>query len=245
MVSQVLGIAITLGVMLGPFILGWASPVFAAQGRLRIRWLGHACFLITTPQGTRIVTDPFDETVGYRVPDVETDIVTISHDHFDHNNSGCLRGHPKVVKGAGEQEIKGVKITGVATFHDQEKGARRGANTVFVLDIDGVRICHLGDLGHMLTPENVAKIGRVDILLIPVGGNYTIDATGATRVVELLKPKVVIPMHYKTKAIGFPIDPVDRFLAGKKDVIHQNSTTLEVSGTELPKETTIYVLNYE
>ncbi|HHY46379.1 MAG TPA: MBL fold metallo-hydrolase [Firmicutes bacterium] len=213
--------------------------------RVRIRWLGHACFLITAPDGTRILTDPFDETVGYRVPDVESEIVTVSHDHFDHNNVRCVRGNPVVVDKPGEHEVRGIKISGIPTFHDEVHGKKRGTNTVFVMDVGGFRLAHLGDLGEKPAKEVLDGLGHVDILMIPVGGYYTIDAGTASELVEELEPSIAIPMHYKTPAISFPIAEVDKFLAGKERVERRHTTTLEVSRPELPRETTIVVLDYE
>ncbi|HHV63253.1 MAG TPA: MBL fold metallo-hydrolase [Firmicutes bacterium] len=213
---------------------------------MRLRWFGHACFMITSSSsGVKILTDPFDETVGYAVPSVKADIVTVSHDHFDHNNVKCVEGDPVVVKTPGKHEVKGIRIHGVATYHDAEAGRKRGRNVVFVADVDGLQVCHLGDLGHTLDPVKVGEIGHVDVLMVPVGGNFTIDAEAATKVVDALKPAVVIPMHYKTPALAFPIDPVDKFLADKDNIVRTNSVSLELSAQDIPEERTVYVLSYE
>lgn len=212
---------------------------------LRIRWLGHASFHMVSGDGTRVMTDPYDDTVGYRVTRPEADIVTVSHNHFDHNAVNLVGGEPAVIKGSGERFVKGIRVLGMATFHDEQKGARRGPNIVFVIEMSGLRICHLGDLGHTLSSQQIDQLGKVDILMIPVGGTYTIDATKATAIVDIMNPPVVIPMHYKTRATNFPPDTAEKFLAGKKRVERASSLIVEFSRGTLPKETTIYVLNYE
>ena len=145
---------------------------------MKLEWMGHACFAITTDNGTRIVTDPFDEKVGYPLPWGRADIVTASHGHFDH---ACYeRMNPQnVVKEPGEYVFGDVKITGIASFHDDAKGAKRGSNVIFVIEADGKRIAHLGDLGHMLSEAQVAALGKLDALLIPVGGTYTLTGEQA------------------------------------------------------------------
>jgi L-ascorbate metabolism protein UlaG (beta-lactamase superfamily) len=209
---------------------------------LRIQWLGHACFLVTSSDGTRVLTDPFDKSVGYPVPAVEADVVSTSHSHFDHNSVSVVKGSPKVVRNAGESAAAGISFLGVSSYHDDAGGAKRGRNIIFVWEMDGMRLAHLGDLGHTLTDDQVAEIGKVDILLIPVGGTYTIDAKQATKVVQQLSPKLVFPMHYKTDAISFPIAGVDEFLAGKDNVERAKENFVLVK--ELPEKTKIVVLNY-
>lgn len=160
-----------------------------------ITWFGHSSFKLKG-KNSSIVTDPFENKVGFKFPKVEANVVTISHDHWDHNHAELVAGAPKIVKGPGEYEIGGVSIFGIHTYHGAKQGAERGPNTVYVINIDGIKICHLGDLGHTLTEEQVGEIGAVDVLLIPVGGVYTIDSSQASEVVSSLEPKVVIPMHY-------------------------------------------------
>ena len=146
---------------------------------MNIRWLGHSSFLITTDAGVRILTDPFDESVGYPVPHVEADVVTISHEHADHNHRSGVAGNPIIVDQPGEHDVCGVRITGYATWHDAEQGARRGRNTVFTYLIDGLHVLHLGDLGCQLEESQLKRLGAVDVLMVPVGGLYTIDAQAA------------------------------------------------------------------
>lgn len=211
---------------------------------MNIKWLGHSCFKLTSEKGTVIVTDPFDESVGYPMPNVKADIVTSSHSHFDHNYFKAVKGNFDIVDTVGEHNIKGINIKGVNTFHDDEHGAKRGKNIVFVFDIDGIRVCHMGDLGHVLTEKQVEEIGSVDVLLIPVGGYYTIDAKQAVEVMNQLKPKITIPMHYKTEFINFPIDTVDNFLnmtKGKKIL----STEVDITKKDLEGEPKVIALNYQ
>ena len=185
---------------------------------MKIKWLAHAAFLITTDSGTRIITDPYETVKGLNHGKIEesADIVTTSHDHGDHNNVAAVQGNPQVVRGT--TEARGVKIKAIATAHDNSGGSERGRNTIFCFEVDGLNVCHAGDLGHLLTDEQAAAIGAVDILLIPVGGHFTIDARTADRVCDQLKPKVIIPMHYKTAKLDFPIASVDGFIQDKNNV---------------------------
>ena len=214
---------------------------------MRIKWLGHACFMLSSANGVRVLTDPFDKSVGYALPEEKADIVAISHNHFDHNYVSAVKGSFVRIDRPGTFLEKGIGITGVATCHDDRGGAKRGPNIVFVFDIDGLRICHCGDLGHTLTPEQVGKIGNVDVLLVPVGGTYTIDAEEARRVMRLLKPAVTIPMHYKTPEINFPIDGVDKFLAAAAGTPARRAGAQEVEITRgnLAGMPEILVLDYK
>ncbi len=213
---------------------------------MKITWLGHSAFLFET-QGLKIVTDPYDHNdnrIGYGPIIVPVDIVTISHDHADHNYAKDLRGNPQKVKGSGTFEVRGITFTGVETYHDPTKGSQRGSNTIFVIGAEGLKLCHAGDLGHTLSRDKIEAIGPVDILLIPVGGFYTIDAAEATKVMEDLDPKSVIPMHFKTEVLDFPITGVDEFLKGKSNVRHQGSSELEVTKQTLPGKREIVVLEH-
>ena len=211
---------------------------------MNIKWLGHSCFKLTSEKGTVVVTDPFDESVGYPMPNVKADIVTSSHSHFDHNYFKAIKGNFEIVDSLGEQNIKGIKIKGVSTYHDEEGGAKRGKNIVFVFDIDGIRIAHLGDLGHVLTDMQIKEIGKVDIILIPVGGFFTINAKKAVEVMNQLSPKITIPMHYKTEFINFPIDTVDNFLnlTGGKKIL---SPSVDITKTDLEKDPKVIALNFQ
>jgi len=211
---------------------------------MEITWYGHACFRLRD-KGATVVTDPYDPSIGYTLPKVRADIVTVSHNHADHNCVSGIKGARKVVDGPGEYEIKGVFITGIATFHDRKKGTQRGCNTVFLFEFNGLTICHLGDLGHVPTQAQVETLSDVDILLIPVGGVSTIGATQAAEVISLLEPKIVIPMHYKTKALTIKLASVNRFLQemGLKKLAAQES--LKVTAGTLPEETQIVLLDYK
>ena len=210
---------------------------------MKVKWLGHASFLITSDNGTRIITDPYatSDNLNYGEIDESADIITVSHEHGDHNNVGTVSGEAGVVV-RGTIDIKGIAFKGVATCHDSSQGSQRGSNTVFCMEIDGVRLCHLGDLGHPLDDVQVADIGRVDVLLIPVGGFFTIDATVASDVCARLAPRVVIPMHYGNDRCAFPIDGVDDFLEGKSGVRRLDSSEVEFDAAELPASTEIVVL---
>jgi L-ascorbate metabolism protein UlaG (beta-lactamase superfamily) len=209
-----------------------------------ITWLGHSCFRIKGSRAT-IVTDPYSKDLGYSLGKPTARIVTISHDHPGHSYAEGVGGQPRVVKRPGEYEISDVLIIGIATFHDREGGKKRGKNTVYLMEIDEVAVCHLGDLGHVLTSEQIEDIGNVDVLLLPVGGVSTINAPLAAEVVRQLEPKVVIPMHYKTPALKWELEPVDRFLKeiGAKQVGSQPK--LSVSKSNLPLSTQVFLLDYQ
>ena len=163
-----------------------------------ITYLGHSSFLFKFGS-TKVVCDPFSESVGFKLPKTTSDIVTISHDHEDHCNFKVLQDEPMVINGPGEYEVKGVAITGIASFHDDKSGKERGKNVIYTFDSDELRVCHLGDLGHEVSEKDVNKIGDIDVLMIPVGGVYTIDLKQAVKVIKQIGPSIVIPMHYKTK----------------------------------------------
>jgi L-ascorbate metabolism protein UlaG (beta-lactamase superfamily) len=216
-------------------------------GKVTIKWLGHSSFLISLDGGIRIVTDPFDQSVGYPMPDESADVCVISHDHFDHNCVSAVKGNPEVVKGTGEKRAQGVKFNGIGSFHDEKEGSQRGKNTIWTFDLGGIRFAHAGDLGIDLDDAQKNQIGPVDVLFVPTGGHYTIDASTASGVVKALNPKVVIPMHYKTSFMGenFPISGVDEFLKGKKNVIKPGGDSVSFTKETLPKETTVYVLEFK
>jgi L-ascorbate metabolism protein UlaG (beta-lactamase superfamily) len=210
----------------------------------KVRWHGHACFEVSSA-GVTVVTDPHDGlSLGLPAPKASADAVLISHDHFDHANGSRLVSKPDaaVVKGPGVHEVKGVEVKGVASFHDDSGGSKRGPNTIYVFELDGIRFCHLGDLGHPLTPSQVAEVGKVDVLFVPVGGVFTVDADAAWRVVEQLKPRLVVPMHFKVPGLKLGIAGVEPFLKGRPNVKRLDASELEVSREGLPAETTIVVL---
>lgn len=211
---------------------------------MKIKWLAHSSFLITSQGGTRIITDPYATGGGISYGEISetAEVVTVSHDHFDHNNVAAVKGQPQVVKEIGQRQAGGIDFLGVAAFHDEAKGSARGASTLFCFTVDGVRLCHCGDLGHTLTPEQVAEIGPVDVLLVPVGGTYTLDAAGAMHLCTQLNPRMVIPMHFKTTGGGLPIAGVDDFIKGQPSVRHVSGSEIEVTAGNLPPSRQIVVL---
>jgi L-ascorbate metabolism protein UlaG (beta-lactamase superfamily) len=211
---------------------------------VQITWHGHSCFRLRGSKGT-VVTDPYGKGIGYNLPRLRGDIVTISHDHPDHDNADLVKGNPKVINGPGEYEIKGIFVIGIPTFHDSRRGTLRGRNTVYLFDFEELTVCHLGDLGHVPTQAQVEDLGDVDVLLVPVGGVTTIGPAEASEVISLLEPKIVIPMHYKTDAAQeIKLQPVDQFLKemGTKNTDPQDSLKVRKGG--LPSDTQIMIMNY-
>jgi L-ascorbate metabolism protein UlaG (beta-lactamase superfamily) len=210
---------------------------------MEIIWLGHSCFRIKGSHAT-VITDPFSPELGYSLGKQEADIVTVSHQHPGHSYIQGIRGEPKAITRPGEYEIGGVLIIGIKTYHDDEKGEKRGKNTAYLIQIDELSICHLGDLGHTLTTEQIAEMDNIDLLLLPVGGVSTIDAAKAAAVVRQLEPKAIIPMHYKTAALKKTLDPVDTFLKemGIKEISSQPKSSL--NKTNLPTSTQVFILDY-
>jgi len=178
---------------------------------MKIQWLGHSSFKLEESTGTTIVTDPYNN-IGFDMPKIHADAVTISHNHKDHSNINAVLGKPKIFNKAGVYDFKGVHITAIPSFHDEELGNQRGENLIFKYRMDGVEICHLGDIGHKITPEIIELLVPVNVLLIPIGGNYTISAETAKEYVDVLMPDIVIPMHYKVKNISIDVDKPDLFL---------------------------------
>lgn len=209
-----------------------------------IYWFGQACFKIKG-KNTTIIIDPFDpDFTGLKLPkDLEADIAIASHEHKDHSNLDAVLGNPVKITGPGEYEIKGVTISGIAVFHDQKLGTERGKNTVYHLEVDGLNIVHLGDLGHLLSEQQVESIGSTDILMVPVGGTYTIDAKDAAEVVAQLEPPITIPMHYQTAGLKFPLDSVDPFLKEMGVENLQPTNKLTVTRDKLPDEPQVVLLN--
>jgi L-ascorbate metabolism protein UlaG (beta-lactamase superfamily) len=209
-----------------------------------VKWLGHSCFLITSRGGVRIITDPYNVggSINYSPIEETADIVVVSHGHGDHCNVSAVQGTPEVVKGNGTKPAKGIQFRGIATHHDASQGEQRGPNTIFCFSVDDLKLCHLGDLGHMLGPEQIDEIGAVDILFAPVGGFWTIDASVASQVCDQLKPKVIIPMHFKTPKCNAPIAGVEDFLKGKKDVRNVGDSEAEFERERLSAATEIVLL---
>jgi L-ascorbate metabolism protein UlaG (beta-lactamase superfamily) len=211
--------------------------------QMDINWLGHSCFRIKGTHAT-VITDPYSPDLGYSLGKPTARIVTVSHQHPGHSYVEGIGGEPKLVTGPGEYEISDVLIIGMTTFHDREEGTKRGKNTVYLIEVDEVSICHLGDLGHVLTAGQVEEIGKADVLLLPVGGVSTIDAPMAAEVVRQLEPKAVVPMHYKTEALNRELEPVDRFLKemGVKEA--DPRPKLSLTKANLPVSTQVFLLEY-
>jgi L-ascorbate metabolism protein UlaG (beta-lactamase superfamily) len=229
-----------------------------------LTWWGQSTFVLKTSTGLNALLDPTGAGTGYKIPTLDgIDLVTASHEHSDHNAVNLASGSPLVLKGlAGgdwakiDQTVKGVRVRTVGTYHDGAQGGQRGKNAIFIFDVDGLRVAHLGDLGHTLAPEQVKDIGPVDVILIPVGGYYTIDAKAAVEVVNQLNPKIVVPMHVKTAdlaaSLAGVLAPVDDFLkamadksAADKATVTQAEQTVTIDKAKLPAGRTIMVLKHK
>lgn len=213
---------------------------------MKLKLLGHSSFLITSEQGIRILTDPYNvsASINYDPIDESADIVTISHNHSDHNNEKVVKGNPQVIKQEGIWKIRGIDFKGISSFHDSVNGGKRGHNVIFCFTVDGINICHLGDLGHLLDENHRKNISPVDILLIPVGGYYTVDAVEATAIADSLNARIIIPMHFKTSKSGLSIASEDEFLKEKENVRRLSSSEIEFKKSDLPDKTEIIVLQH-
>jgi len=215
---------------------------------MNIKWVGHSCFLITSKSGATLLTDPYDPAAYkgellYRQVDLDPDVVTVSHSHADHAGVGYLGSSHRLLDTVEAYDTDSFSIRGVNTFHDPDGGLQRGGNIVFVIMVDGIKVCHLGDLGHELNQSQVGEIGDVDLLLIPVGGYFTIDAPTATRVWQQLgPPPLTIPMHFRNQKCRFPIAGVEDFLAGKERVERPFASELRLVKENLPRSPKIVVL---
>lgn len=184
---------------------------------MQIIWYGQSCFeIITTPaknSQVRIVIDPFSEEIGLKAPKLEADILLVTHSHYDHNNVKAVSGSPFLISGPGEYEIKNIFIQGIASWHDNSRGQERGENTIYIIETEDLKLCHLADLGQKeLFEEQLEKIGEVDILMIPIGGTYTISAREALKIMSQIEPKITIPMHYQVPKLKLKLDGIDKFL---------------------------------
>ena len=203
-----------------------------------ITWQGHSCFKIQDKigsDGVTVICDPFNKDIGLKPPNCEANIVTVSHDHSDHNNVSALRGQPFIIDCAGEYDAKGVFIEGVDSYHDDKEGDVRGKNIIYRMEIDDISVVHLGDQGAALNDAQLEKLVGTDILLVPVGGKYTLDAKGAVEVISQIEPRIVIPMHYKTEGMTLDIDPVDKFIK-ELGIEPTREEKLKISKKDLPQE---------
>ena len=214
---------------------------------MHIIWHGQSFFQIQTSlnkgEQTTIAIDPFDESTGLKPPSFQADVLLITHDHHDHNNKKAIKGTPFLIEGPGEYEVKEIAIQGVPSFHDEEEGKKRGPNTLYLIEMEEMKVCHLGDFGQKeLTEDQLEQIGDIDVLMVPVGGEFTLDAKGAAHVISQIEPKIVIPMHYAIPKLKIKLDEVDKFLkeVGKKSVVPQPK--LLIKKKDLPLETQVVVL---
>jgi L-ascorbate metabolism protein UlaG (beta-lactamase superfamily) len=207
----------------------------------KITWAGQSCFQISVSNSrdnsADIVIDPFDdEKLGIKLPNFSADILLVTHNHHDHNNIKGVKGEPFIAQGPGEYEVRGVFIKGIPSFHDDKNGKEKGQNTIYTIEAEGLKFCHLGDLGQKeLTDEQVDKIGSIDILMIPVGGGFTISSTEAQKIIGQIEPLIVIPMHYALPKLKIELDDVTKFLKamGKPSVAPQDK--LVVKNSTMPK----------
>jgi L-ascorbate metabolism protein UlaG (beta-lactamase superfamily) len=206
-----------------------------------ITWLGHSCFRIRGNQAV-IITDPFPPDLGYTLGKQTADIVTISHPHPGHSYAEGIQEQHRLVKAPGEYEISDVLILGITTYHDAIKGQSKGKNTVYLMEVDGINICHLGDIGHVLTDDEIEELGNIDILMIPVGGVSTINASMAAQTVRKVEPKIVIPMHYKTDQTKRDLEPVENFLKEVGQSHIEPKPKLTVNKNNLPLVLQVVVL---
>ncbi len=213
---------------------------------MRIKWMGHACFLLSGEEGS-LLTDPYGEAVPYLLPDVEADVVTVSHDHFDHNAVGRVRGNPVVIRGVGRRVAGRFVVEGIGSFHDAEGGAKRGQNTIFVFSLEGITLAHLGDLGGPLDGGALSALGKVDILFLPVGGTYTLDADQAAALLARLpNVKIAVPMHYWTDRLTdrFPIARVDNFARRVQNARAVGGSEATLTRASLPASQEVWIFDY-
>jgi len=207
---------------------------------LQIRWHGHACWEITNDK--TVVTDPHDgRSIGIPAPSVQGDIILVSHDHYDHNSVKSVeKEDSKVITDERKRNINGIDIKGFSSFHDEVGGAKRGSNIIFKFKVDELDFCHLGDLGHELDDDTVEKIGKIDVLFIPIGGTFTVDDKSAWNIIKKLNPKIVIPMHYKIGGLSLPIAGIDPFLEQNKYKVLPVGNEIEIDKEDLPKEPEVW-----
>ncbi len=208
---------------------------------LRIRWHGHSCFEITNE--ITLVTDPPDgKSIGISVPEVAGDVILVSHDHYDHNSVKTVEKEgSKVVTDGRKRNISDIEIRGIDSFHDEVEGAKRGKNIMYKFTMDEIKFCHLGDLGHELDGETVGKIGDVDILFVPIGGTFTVDDKQAWKVINLIKPKIVVPMHYKIGGLLLPITGIDPFLEKNKFKVLRVGSEIDIEQEDLPEDLEVWI----
>jgi L-ascorbate metabolism protein UlaG (beta-lactamase superfamily) len=215
---------------------------------MQIQYYGHSCFKLTTKPAGRatediiIVFDPFDKEIGLRPPQGQADVVFVSHDHHDHNNIDAIKGDPVVINTPGEFSVKGINVIGLESFHDTEEGAVKGKSTIYILETEELKICHLGDLGGELTGKQLEDIDGVDVLFIPIGGGYTIDGKKAAEIIRKIEPAIVIPMHYKMTGSTLDIDDQQKFCSEIGNCPKETTAKLTIKKKDLEGKTMEVVL---
>lgn len=242
---------------IGLIFPSYGSRVHAASRPVAyLTWYGQSCFLLESASGTRVLMDPIPPNLGYVPPtDLTVQAVTISHDHPDHNHISMVQGKARVFRGLTpdkrgwmriNETVRDIAIRSVGVYHDRKKGAERGLSTIFVFEIGGVRIAHLGNLGHPLNDQQLSAIGSIDVVLVPVGGDHALDASTATYVVDQIRPRLlIIPMHYKTKVSNTPdLEPLDAFVAGRPNVRWETTHRLPLTGLRYKPSAEVVILPY-
>jgi L-ascorbate metabolism protein UlaG (beta-lactamase superfamily) len=208
---------------------------------MTITWFGQSCFRIESKEGSLLI-DPFSKDIGLRPPKIKDDLVLVTHPHYDHNNLDSLNPEAFVISGPGEYERKGIAVRGILSYHDSANGVERGLNTIYVIKAEEMTICHLGDLGqHELTDQQVEDVGDVDVLLIPVGGTYTIDGKEAVHIVSQIEPKIIVPMHYQVPGLSIKLDGAEKFIK-EAGLSPENVDKIKLSKKLLPVEETKLII---
>ena len=216
---------------------------------MKITYYGHSSFKVEASDGTRVILDPyvagsFDGAISYAPINEPADAVIASHEHDDHAGVGAIPGNPLILVHPKSQMVGGIQVTGIDVAHDEVGGTKRGRNTIVVLDDGDIRLAHLGDLGHLLDRATIDALGRLDVILIPVGGFFTIDEKEAAQVADSLSPRIVVPMHYKTEKCDFPIAPVSAFVKTQTNVVQLASSVMEVTSESLPQDRQTVVMQH-
>ena len=208
---------------------------------IRVRWHGHSCFEISDEK--TIVIDPHDGTsIGIPPPKVKGDIIVITHEHFDHNQARVVEKENSVrVKES--KDIEGIKIEGIGAYHDKEEGRKRGEIKIFKIEVEGIKFCHMGDIGHIPDKETIKKIGKIDMLFIPVGGVFTVDAKEAMEIAKKVDTRIVVPMHYKIEGLSLPIEPLEPFLEIAEFEVRYVANEIEMEKEDIPPEKEIWVFS--
>ncbi len=225
-----------------------------AAHAVTLRWFGHAFFLVTSSDGVRVAMDPFGD-ISYPAPEVAADVVTVSHEHGDHNGVDRLAGSPTILRGLKPKgrdwnsisyDMRDVRITALPAYHDNVEGRNRGLNSIFIVETGGLRLAHLSDIGHTLSEATLEAMGPIDILLVPVGGRFSIDGSQAREIMASLQPRITVPIHYKTPVTAnWPIEDESAFLAGLENVKRLDALAVSVTPETLPAQPEVWVMSYE